>query len=187
MNSMAGTLEPGLEDAAQRYAAGRERVDSIVDDTGFNRGRISRAAAKLGLDTTDRKRVIAGLRERIDAMRPVDAVDFLFDLCDRLLVDEGNIPFSGFRQMGFSPAEARILSELDRCRGHLVPLRVLEAVSNPSRDFDAEGSKVLKVYICKIRAKLTTMDCPVEITTNWGDGYRMAVPQNYRWPWEFGK
>lgn len=182
MNHTAGTLEPGLEGAAQRYAAGRETVNFIAEDTGFSRSRIVRAAAKLGLDTSNRKRVIAGLRDRIEAMRPIEAVDFLFDLCDQLLIDEDDLPFSGFRRMGFSPAEARVLGELDQCRGRMVPLRVLESVSNPARDFDADRSKVLKVYVCRIRAKLAAMDCPVEITTTWGGGYQMDVPQNYHWP-----
>ena len=149
--------------------------------------RVNHVAQQLGISTTDRRKVLRSLNEHVDDMKPDDAVDFLLGLCESLLVDESGDAFGGFRAMGFTPAEARILSELDRRRGKPVAYGVLESLSNPKRNFETDASQVLKVYLSRIRSNMRNLGCPVEIVTLWGDGYMMKVPQDYRWPWESDK
>lgn len=173
-----------IASAVKRFAGGRESAVAIADDTGISPTRLRRAAIRLGIDVTDRRRVLRSLHDHVENMKPLDAVDFLLGLCDLLLVDEESTAYQGFRAMGFAPACARILCELNEKRGIVVRYSVLEAVSNPMRDSDADSTRVLKVYLTKIRARLAEIGCPVDITTIWGDGYIMRVPRNYKWDWE---
>lgn len=173
-----------IASAVKRFAGGRESAVAIADDTGISPTRLRRAAKRLGIGATDRRRVLRSLHEHVENMKPIDAVDFLFGLCDLLLVDEESSAYTGFRAMGFAPACARILCELNEKRGAVVSCSVLEAVSNPKRSFDADAARVLKVYVCKIRSRFDEIGCPVEIVTRWGEGYIMHVPANYKWDWE---
>jgi hypothetical protein len=72
-----------------------------------------------------------------------------------------------------TPTEWRVLEILWRRRGRPVSSESLMALLCEDKPDDPPEDKIIKVYICRLRAALDPT--PYSIRTNWGEGYELLL------------
>lgn len=115
--------------------------------------------------------VVNDFREQIAGMAAPEAVEYLLGLLD-FIVNPEPAEIDPLRtQFGLTIHEAKLVLALSRSRGRIVTKETLMgAVYGGVPDDDWPQLKIIDVFVCKIRAKLT--DAPFSIETAWGRGYR---------------
>lgn len=78
--------------------------------------------------------------------------------------------------LGLTPSEARLFGALVK-RGQLSKQQIMTAMYSARAEDDPE-IKIVDVFVCKVRKKLTPYG--IEITTVWGQGYAMPPESRER-------
>lgn len=123
--------------------------------------------------------VRGGLRERIQGMRPIDAVNLLLDLIETSVPEHSPHSAAVLLDFGFQRQQAMILTVLREARGRLVTydaLCIRCALGEPT----TVGN--LHAQMVTIRRRLRLLNWPVQIVSVPGLGLRMLVDHAWRWP-----
>lgn len=74
----------------------------------------------------------------------------------------------------FSNAEAAILSVMAHAKGRVITKdKIYDTLYWMRGESDAPESKIVDVYICKIRKRIRALSLPLTVHTLWGRGYSL--------------
>ena len=113
-------------------------------------------------------------------MQPGEAVEYLLSMMEIIYGSEVD-------QLGYLPgvhlttSEHTILRTMFRNEGRVVTREVIMNTIYPHLE-DAPEQKIIDVFVCKIRAKISGQ--PFKIETVWGRGYRLVRDDGAVFPWE---
>lgn len=116
------------------------------------------------------------VRQRAEAMRPADAVNYLLGVIENVLclAEDATSAREELARFGrFTGMEARVLRALLDRAPNLVTREQLFLAMYFDRVGDPPVDKIVDVYVCKIRAKLRG----ARIETVWGDGWRLILDE----------
>lgn len=163
---------PGPNNPERALAMAKEGMTTpqIAEELG-----ISDATARRYLREADVRalqRAEQSVRQRVEQMRPSEAVDYLLGVVDALTGALGDAEdISRFGK--FSHSETRVLARLLASAPGLVTKDQLYHALTYDRVGEYPDEKIVDVYICKIRKKLRG----ARIVTQWGVGFRIEVEE----------
>lgn len=144
--------------------AGMNSREIAFEVGGVSESAVRAALARKGIRFKGPRRKLQDYREKVDGMKPLEAVEYLLWCVEELLPDIEKAPIEG----------------LTICESRLVQALMSAGENGLSKDglfravyfdqLDQPTNKIVDVWICKVRRKLG----PACITTIWGWGYRWA-------------
>lgn len=131
--------------------------------------------------TATSKHRMTTMRDLVQDMKPLDAVDVLLCYIEEtyLSQDKGNL--ITLAAQGFTAAEARLLIALFADKSHCASMEQLFAQCSPSssRPDGASDLKTVTVLVCRIRAKLRALGAQCSIVSIFGEGYRVEYSDDF--------
>lgn len=176
------------EDLEAALSSG-SHLTQLARDIGCNHGTVVRAEERYGIrlprvphGARGRPVGIDGIREAVQDMAPLDAVEFLLDVLGDLVgaLPQGG-PELGWPDVHLTPVERSLLQMLFRHEGRTVSRgAIMDGLYGHSPS--APQDRVLDVFICKIRAKLVGRGVTIE--TTYGVGWMLTRAPGAVFPWE---
>lgn len=120
--------------------------------------------------------VTGGHRAEVRGMSAEDARDYLLDLLDFLIHPEEQEITPLRETYGLTLIEAKLVLALKRARGRTLSKETLMGVIYGTQPEDEWPQlKIIDVFVCKVRRKLTAIGANIHIETDWGQGYRLRA------------
>lgn len=167
----------------QRIAEGMSSTE-LAEEFGCSRTAVTRRARKLGIRIFGNKKVsVKTIRATASDMKPSDAVEYLLDLIEDMWPHHDDDLVLEAVLHGFTSKEAQLLISLTSDR-----VLTKEMAVDSLYAFQPHGeipeTKIIDVFVCKIRKKLRDLKWDFEIKTIWGRGYRGERLNGFMFPWE---
>lgn len=117
--------------------------------------------------------ILADHREMIRGMSDKEAVESLCAILDDLFDPSLDDVWDYISKYKMTTLEARLCHALRSRPGRTITKEGLLAIVYSDRlDSDWPATKIIDVFVCKVRRKLKETNAPFEIETVWGMGYR---------------
>lgn len=171
---MTAKIEWENEDLARKFAGEGYSVADAARLCNEKFDLFRMRARRRGIIFTERPEITVAkhqIRSLVEGMKTAEAVDFLLNYIE--LNDRAHDPQEvalHIRDFGLTPKEAQLFAILFEKPGRVFDKEHLLSRLYPNPD-DYAVSKIIDVYVCKIRKKLKDAWHPGEIKTQWGLGY----------------
>ena len=154
--------------ALQERIASGVTIDSITKEYDCATSSVYRAFARNGtvLRSLNRRNYVA-LRNQIENMKPIDAVEFLLDVIEVSVPEHGRLQVEKYYNLGFTVTESKVLIVLEQHKGIIMGSEIMVYRLGLPND------RTLEVHVCNIRRKIQKNNLAISIKTIHGTGYMM--------------